>query len=300
LGAEITGAIGASIAYTMSREYGRPVHHDFLIELGVSRSKTYYIPISTPTTINVTSRWYGGFASFTIFDPDGSVIALQDYNDTSAWDFTNVFSEPVTQKGIYRLVIENTGLHTVGLELEYSHDSDIDGNGVLDKEEYWLDTALFEQDTDSDTLSDAHEIIYGTDVDNPDSDSDLMPDNYEIEQGFDPRDPSDGGADADGDSLSNAEEYSQGLNPWRADTDYDQMPDDWELENGLDPLVRDAHDDPDEDGKTNLEEFLDDTDPFVAEREGLTVPWFVLPSVAIISLVIVVTWVMQRESMIVD
>ena len=300
LGAEITGAIGASIAYTMSREYGLPVQHDFLIELGVSRTKTYYIPISTPTTINVTSRWYSGLVSFTLIDPDHSVIAFEDYNETSAWEFTDVFSEPVTQKGIYSLVIENTGLYTIGLELQYSHDSDIDGNGVLDKEEYWLNTALFQQDTDSDTISDAHEIIYGTDLNNPDSDFDMMPDNYEIEQGFDPRDSSDGVADADGDSLSNAEEYNQGLNPWRADTDYDKIPDAWELVNGLNPLVRDAHEDPDEDGKTNLDEFLDGTDPQVAEKEEVTIPWFVLPSAAIISLVVIVSWVMQRESMIVD
>ena len=244
LGAEVVRAIGASIAYTMSREYGFPVHHDFSIDLGIGGSKTYYIPISTSTTINVTSRWYGGTVSFTLIDPDRSVIAFEGYNDTSAWESTNVFSEPVTQKGIYKLVIENTCYDTIGIKLGYSHDSDIDGNGVLDKEEYWLDATLFQQDTDSDTISDAQEIIYGTNLNNPDSDSDMMPDNYEIEQGFDPRDPSDATADADGDSLSNAEEYSQGLNPWRADTDFDKIPDAWELANGLNPLVNDAHNDP--------------------------------------------------------
>jgi hypothetical protein len=110
----------------------------------------------------------------------------------------------------------------------------------------------------------------------------------------------DGAADADGDSLSNSEEYILGLNPWRADTDFDQIPDAWELENGLDPLVNDAHDDPDEDGKTNLEEYLDGTAPLHAERVGVFIPWYVLPSVLVVSLIIIVSWVMQRESMIVD
>lgn len=300
LGAEITGAIGASIAYTMFREYGQPVHHASNFNIRYHRNETFYIPISTQTTINVTCRWFDGTASFTLIDPDLNVIAFEDYNQPSAWEPTDVFSTPVSQKGIYALVIENTGFNPVGIELRYSHGSDIDGNGILDQEEYWLDTALFMQDSDSDTVSDAHEIIYGTDRYNPDSDSDTMPDNYEIEQGFDPRDPSDGPADADGDSLSNAEEYSHGLNPWRADTDFDQIPDAWELEHGLNPLADDADLDPDEDGKSNLDEFLDDTDPLLAEREELAIPWYILPSVAVVSLIVIVSWVMQRESLIVD
>ena len=45
------------------------------------------------------------------------------------------------------------------------------------------------------------------------------------------------------------------------DDDNDGMPDDWEIAHFLDPLVNDADDDPDEDGYTNLEEYLADTDP---------------------------------------
>jgi hypothetical protein len=300
LGAEVTGAIGASIAYTMAREYGKPVHHEFFINIEVGRSETYYIPISTPTTINVTSRWFGGTLSYTLTDPNLNVIAAEDYNRTSAWTSTEVFSEPVSQKGIYRLQIENTDHYPVGIELEYSHDSDIDGNGILDSEEYWLDTILFEQDSDLDSISDAHEIIYGTDMNNPDSDSDSMPDNYEIEQGFDPRDPSDGPADADGDSLSNAEEYALGLNPWRDDSDYDKIPDAWEIEHGLNPLMNDALNDPDEDGKSNLDEYKDDTDPFVAETNKAVLPWFVVPSIVGVAFVTIVGLVIYRESKIID
>ena len=300
LGAEIAGAIGASIAYTMSREYGLPVHHNFNFNIRYHGNKTYYIPITIPTTINVTSRWFGGTASFTLLSPNLDIVASNDYNYSSAWELKDVFSQPVTQKGIYSLVIENTGFGVVGFNLQYSHGSDIDGNDVLDQYEYWIDTELFNQDSDSDTISDALEIIYDTDLNNPDSDSDTMPDNYEMEHGFDPRDPTDGPADADGDTLSNAEECSLGLNPWNADTDFDQIPDAWEVANGLNPLVNDARQDPDEDGKNNLDEYLDGTNPFVAEKEEGSIPWFVIPSVAIVALIVVVSWVMYQESHIMD
>jgi hypothetical protein len=39
------------------------------------------------------------------------------------------------------------------------------------------------------------------------------------------------------------------------------MPDGWEAAYRLDPLANDAADDPDKDGKTNLEEYRDGTDP---------------------------------------
>lgn len=299
-GAEVTASIGASIAYTMSREYGQPMEHDLSIEIDIGRSKTYYIPISTPTTINVTSRWFGGTSSFTLLDPDLNILAFNDYNRTSAWETTDVFSQPVAKKGIYRLIIENTGTSNVGYQLHYAYDSDIDGNNVLDSKEYWLDTTLFEQDSDLDTISDALEIIYGTDIHNQDTDSDSMPDNYEIEQGFDPRDPSDAFADADGDSISNAEEYILGLNPWSQDSDFDEIPDGWELAHGLNPLVNDAQGDLDNDGKSNLEEFMDGTDPQLAERAVVKIHWFVIPAILGIAFVTMLAILMHLESRIVD
>jgi len=48
------------------------------------------------------------------------------------------------------------------------------------------------------------------------------------------------------------------------DFDSDGLPDDWEHENDTDPLTPSADDDPDNDGKTNLEEFLYGTDPQVS------------------------------------
>lgn len=52
------------------------------------------------------------------------------------------------------------------------------------------------------------------------------------------------------------------------DTDQDGMPDRWELEHRLDPSdSRDGPADPDEDGYTNLEEFLNATNPHEADIE---------------------------------
>ena len=48
------------------------------------------------------------------------------------------------------------------------------------------------------------------------------------------------------------------------DFDSDGLPDDWEHENDTDPLTPSADDDPDNDGKTNLEEYLYGTDPQVS------------------------------------
>lgn len=45
------------------------------------------------------------------------------------------------------------------------------------------------------------------------------------------------------------------------DSDFDGMDDDWEGINGLDNTTNDANDDLDEDGMTNVEEFLEYTDP---------------------------------------
>jgi hypothetical protein len=58
--------------------------------------------------------------------------------------------------------------------------------------------------------------------------------------------------------------------PAPLDTDKDGMPDDWEKAHGLNPNdPADANADPDKDGYTNLEEFLNGTDPnkFVDYRD---------------------------------
>lgn len=69
------------------------------------------------------------------------------------------------------------------------------------------------------------------------------------------------GDDDDDDGLSNANETVYGTDPDDADSEDDGMPDGWEVWYGLDPLSNDASLDPDNDGATNLEEYLAGTNP---------------------------------------
>lgn len=71
--------------------------------------------------------------------------------------------------------------------------------------------------------------------------------------------------DTDGDGLTDGEEISAGLSPHYVDTDRDGLPDGWELSYGLDPLSTNgdngAAGDFDGDGLSNLDEYLNGTDP---------------------------------------
>jgi len=297
LGAEMTAAIGGSIAFTMSREYGKPIVHDVYLELQIGQTGNYYIAINAPTSINVSCRWFGGNASFTILDSNGVEIEYQEYYYSSPWTTVDIISQPITEPGLYRLFIENRGFSEVGFELQYSYDTDSNGNGVMDSQEYWLDTALFEQDDDSDTLSNAYEIILGTNPESADSDSDNLPDAWEVENGFNPTYAPDAMEDADNDTLSNLQEYLLGLNPFSSDSDQDLLPDAWEVQYGLNPLVDDSFEDPDEDERTNLEEYLDGTDPLVAEIEPTPIQWewIIAPSAVITLAVAFYAYTKHRE-----
>ncbi|HYG33264.1 MAG TPA: hypothetical protein VEC99_00680 [Clostridia bacterium] len=135
-----------------------------------------------------------------------------------------------------------------------------------------------------------------------DSDGDGIPDWWEQKYGFNPV-QSDSDIDSDNDGLSNFAEYRQGTDPTRdesrtevvamsalftldtvgapPDTDVDGMRDYWETAMGLDPKRADANEDPDSDGRTNLEEYNAGTDPLVDDWRG--------PSLAVSSLFLVDT-----------
>ncbi|MHA1863912.1 MAG: M28 family peptidase [Candidatus Thorarchaeota archaeon] len=280
---EVTAFIGESLAFTMSRGYGHKAQLFDTRNIRSDSSYDFYIPISTETTINVTSRWFGGAAHFTLYDPDDSMINTSIHTEASPWEPTQVMNPTVTTPGLYKLHIHNPEETSIGVDIYIEYDSDIDQNGVLDSEEYWLDSELFETDADNDTISDAMEIILGLDLNSPDGDNDDMPDAWELSIGLDPRNPLDAFNDPDLDNLTNLQEYNLGLNPFSDDSDFDGMIDSWELANGLNPLVNDAYEDPDEDEYTNIEEYLRGSDPQVAEvTEPLNLQWFVIPSTAVV------------------
>lgn len=294
LGREATAAIGASIAYTMSRGLGEQTRIESEFSLRSDDWEQIYVTVTTPTIMNISARWFGGGSSFYLFSPEGILIASREYSHTSAWESSEVISQSVTENGQYTLIVFNSDSRSVGYEVTIAIEADIEANGVLDSQEYWIDPALFESDQDADGLSDADEILLGTNLLLVDSDSDAMPDMYEVDNGFDPRDPSDGGEDADSDGLSNAQEYSAGLNPFSADSDNDMIPDLWELEHGLNPLEDDADLDFDEDGISNLEEYINDTDPQVSEPMDIPTELVITP-VLLIAVIGAFVYIRRRE-----
>lgn len=294
IGRETTAFIGSSLAFAMGRAYG---HQTKLFDIRIVRegvSSVFYIPISTPTTVNITCRWYGGGVNFILTNPNDYLLNSSIYTTGCPWEPFQVLSHTITTNGLYKLIIYNMGSDPVGVDVYIEFDSDIDNNDVNDSEEYWLDTDLFDIDTDSDTISDALEIIKGLDPENPDSDNDQMPDSYELQVGFNPLDENDALDDADNDTLSNVQEYLLGLNPFNADSDNDGMDDAWELTYDLNPLVNDADENPDGDRYTNIEEYLRDSNPQVAETEEIPILWIVT-LIAAITLVIVGIFIYKRQ-----
>jgi hypothetical protein len=138
-------------------------------------------------------------------------------------------------------------------------------------------------------------ILSFTTIKTPDSsndkDKDGMDDTWELKYKLNPNNPADAKMDTDGDSLINLGEFQNGTDPTKKDTDGDSYYDYEELIEGTDPLdpssypIRDTYDtdndgladeweityfkslnfnsdeDPDNDGYTNLEEFIAGTDP---------------------------------------
>lgn len=297
IGAEAVKSIGAAIAFTQARAYQMPVNDDRSFTLLSNHEKNFYMTITGETSINVTSRWWGGGATFSIYNPEGYLIEEVTFHDASPWKSSIVLETPVSSLGVYQLRVYNHQDTTVGYEITWAHDSDINANEIPDSEEFWFDVEYFSTDQDLDTLSDAYEMIIGTDLESPDSDSDELPDNWELDYGLDPLDPLDAMADADSDTLSNLQEFILGLDPLLSDSDFDHLPDAWEIQYHLNPLVDDSLEDPDEDDKSNLQEYLDGTDPLVADLEVMTIPviWYLAPSLVIVSSAIYYAWTKHRE-----
>jgi hypothetical protein len=283
---EAVKAIGSAMAFTMARAYGEPTTYDLSFTLVTSHERNVTFAISTPTAINVTCRWFGGGTTISLYNPNEQLVTQMVDPDASPWEHTQIISEHVVSKGLYRLHIANTGGTDVGHELKLSYETDIDGNDILDSEEFWFDDEYFSLDSDLDTISDAQEMFIGTNRFSNDSDSDTLPDPWEVEHELDPLDPSDAEGDTDSDGVLNLVEYLYNCNPNHPDSDSDTMPDLWEIQNGLNPAVDDSLEDPDNDGVTNVKEYEDGTDPQYAEfrPERLIIPGLIVGSVAAIVL----------------
>jgi hypothetical protein len=141
-------------------------------------------------------------------------------------------------------------------------------DGTVADKFFWR-VAVTNTDSDGDGFSDYDEYLKGTDPWVADRDDDGLPDDWEILHSLDPdddgtTDPDQGPyGDLDADGLSNIDEYWYGTNPNNADTDADEITDYEEVYYiSTDPTkpdtngngIPDGHEDYDRDGLTNLAE----------------------------------------------
>src|SRR3989344_1303418 len=134
---------------------------------------------------------------------------------------------------------------------------DANGNGVWDNGE----TNPLDADTDGGGEADGSEVrahrnpLRHDDDFTFDRDGDGLTNSQEAALGTDPDKK-----DTDGDGLSDSRDALP-LTPLTGqDRDHDGLPDSWEIANGQSPRnVNDASGDPDKDGRTTAEEFVDGT-----------------------------------------
>ncbi len=160
-------------------------------------------------------------------------------------------------------------------------------------DEFYIHTRPDLPDTDNDTFPRPEEgdqipdwntadmqeyLVLGTSPILFDTDGDGMDDGWEVYWNLLPENPADKFEDPDVDLLPNINEYSNPgcfLNPRSPDTDDDEMPDGWEVTYDLDSCRNDADEDVDltrgvvtPDGLTNLEEFIEGTNPRKVDTDG--------------------------------
>jgi hypothetical protein len=149
---------------------------------------------------------------------------------------------------------------------------DKDQDGLINFDEYLLDTDPTNKDTDGDGYTDGAEVDHGfnpkgsgkldevlkvqltelqasttsssttgttqtetTQTAVKDTDKDGMPDDWETKYSLNPNDPADATTDLDKDGLSNLDEYKFGSDPTKADTDGDGYSDGQEVSSGYNP-----------------------------------------------------------------
>lgn len=156
---------------------------------------------------------------------------------------------------------------TYSLEFMTIGEPDRDGDGVADSLDAFPDDPLDWSDRDNDGYGDQTKDLF------PDDPLEWM--------------------DTDGDGIGDNSD---------TDDDNDGMPDEWESLYGLDPLdPSDAFSDLDDDGSTNLEEYLEETDPSDAGSRPETaedeIPvWAIIGGIAFLLVVVIIALMLVIRS----
>ncbi|MHA2350953.1 MAG: M20/M25/M40 family metallo-hydrolase, partial [Candidatus Thorarchaeota archaeon] len=250
---EAVAAIGGAMAFIQGRAFSEPIHTELLTGFRDGGRDRLYIEAASGSTLDIWAGWNNGGFGFELYDPLDVLIESVEYFEPSS-DTKPIFNVELNKSGLYSIVVstESDGISRVNIVAEY--DTDVEADGILDSEQFWLENNLFALDDDEDGLSNGLEIIYGTSISNSDSDEDSIPDFWEVENGLDPL-YNDAQSDLDHDGLSNLLEYEIGTSPEKSDSDTDMMPDAWEYEYGLDPTIDDGTEDLDNDLLSNLQEY---------------------------------------------
>lgn len=224
------------------------------------------VTVSQILTINGTKSMNGSL-ELRITGGGQDILEATLVSDTN---FT-ITSDEFASVGPIAMTIRNTHSDTMDVELYLEYESDIDGNGATDAEQYSWSEPDPPLDWDQDGLSDEDETDAGTDIFVGDTDMDSVADGTEVFYGMDPlRD--DTLEDIDEDGLNNIREIQLGTHPGLNDTDADAMDDLWEVVFLTDPLVDDADLDLDNDNLTNLEEYIYGADPRSSDGDYDGVP----------------------------
>ncbi|MCJ8313883.1 MAG: PQQ-binding-like beta-propeller repeat protein, partial [Saccharospirillaceae bacterium] len=252
-------------------------------------------------SINLTNAIY---ANSQIYNVIGKVLtAYNPLTGETVWSHTISSPSSITAKLIatFNYIFLTSSAHTTAVNINtQTEDFKITGGGhiLLGSDESLI----------INTTSNITSINLGGDYD-----EDGINDWWENLYGLNAYDANDALLDLDEDGLTNAEEYAlntapnmidtdqDGLtdfdeintyltDPIDSDTDSDGIMDGWEVDNMLDPKsIQDAQNDDDLDGLTNLEEFLNETDPqdfnskpeiiefdqYSFETIGLQSPWLI-------------------------
>jgi len=167
-------------------------------------------------------------------------------------------------------------------------DGDYDQDGLTDLEEFTLGTRPSDRDTDNDNRNDGQDL-YPTDKRYwSDTDNDNLPDQWELTY-FASLTDSDGSQDSDGDGASDVDEFNQQSTPapdsdgdgvvdgkdlfpnmkgYSIDNDNDGLADEWENEY-YQTYYFSANGDYDQDGHSDLQEFLEGTNPRVINANAV-------------------------------
>ncbi|MEW6982310.1 M4 family metallopeptidase [Colwelliaceae bacterium 6471] len=242
----------------------------------IGHADDYYSGIDVHYSSGVFNRAFYLLATTTGWDIQMAYNAMFDANRnywTNSTDFVEgacgvINAADDLDYDVFPVVF---AFHQVGVSCDNLPFADNDNDGMSDYWEYiygldYNDPNDASLDLDNDTLTNLQEYQLGTKPNLADSDEDTLSDADEVNIHL--TDPII--ADTDQDMLNDGEEVNVHLtNPLLLDTESDGMPDGWEVLYHLNPLIDDSQLDSDNDGRSNLIEFEDGTDPNIEEIEEI-------------------------------